>query len=146
VSVQVDDRAARRALRELAGVAPRSLPFAELGRRVEAKDAGALRRELFDLWLATGALDLHAHEAAFTVTPGECPLACPVARWHALQGGAVTNRWHQEVRLEQPTLRRVLGLLDGSRRVEDIAVAAGCPTEVARASVEALAESALVVA
>jgi SAM-dependent methyltransferase len=146
VSVQVDDATARRALRELAHVAPRALPFPELARRVDAKDTGALRRELFDLWLATGALDLHAHEPAFTVTPGERPLACPVARWHAHHGGAVTNRWHQEVRLDDAPLRRVLALLDGTRTLGNIAAATGCSVEVARVSVEALAAAALVVA
>jgi len=145
VSVQVEDATARRALRELAATAPRSLPFPELARRVGARDAAALRRELFDLWLATGALDLHAHEPTLTVTPGERPLACPVARWHALHGGPVTNRWHQEVRLDPPLLRPVLGALDGTRTTEDLAGAAGCPVEAARASVEALAAAALVV-
>jgi SAM-dependent methyltransferase len=146
VSVQVDDATARRALRELAGVAPRSLPFPELARRAEATDAAALRRELFDLWLATGALDLHVHEPTLAVAPTERPVACPVARWHALHGGPLTNRWHQEVRLDDAPLRRVLGLLDGTRTVTEVATAAGCSAEVARASVEALAAAALVVA
>jgi hypothetical protein len=147
VSVQVDDATARRALRELAAVAPRSLPFPEVARRVDAKDAGALRRELFDLWLATAALDLHTHEPPLAVAiAGARPLACPVARWHALHGGAVTNRWHQEVRLDPPLLRRVLALLDGTRTVDSLAAAVGCPVEVARASVEALSASALVIA
>jgi len=147
VSVQVDDATTRRALRELARVAPRSLPFPDLARHVDAADAAALRRELFDLWLATGALDLHVHEPALAV-PGEIdarPLACPVARWHALHGGAVTNQWHHEVRLDPPLLLQILGLLDGTRTVEVLAAAAGCTTEVARASVEALAAAALVV-
>ena len=146
VSVQVADATARRALRELAGVAPRSLPFPELARRVDAKDTAALRRELFELWLATGAVDLHAHEPALAVAPTERPLACPVARWHAHHGGAVTNRWHQEVRLDDALLRRVLSLLDGAHTLADIAAAAGCSAEVARASLEALAAAALVVA
>ncbi|HEY3819815.1 MAG TPA: class I SAM-dependent methyltransferase [Polyangiaceae bacterium] len=146
VSVQVEDATARRALRELALAAPRSLPFPELARRVDTRDPGALRRELFDLWLATGALDLHVNEPDFTVAPGARPVACPVARWHAVHGGAVTNRWHHEVRLDDAPLRRVLGLLDGARALDDVATAAGCPVEVARASVEALAAAALVVA
>ena len=146
VSVQVDDATARRALRELARVAPRSLPFPELTRHVEAKDTGALGRELFDLWLATGALDLHTHEPTLAVAAGERPLACPVARWHTHHGGAVTNRWHQEVELDDAPLRRVLGLLDGARTVTEIAAAAGCSAEVARARIEALAAAALIVA
>jgi SAM-dependent methyltransferase len=143
-SVQVDDAAARRALRELARVAPRSLPFPELARRIDAKDSAALREELFDLGLATGSLDLHVHEPAIGDAGAERPRACPVARWHALHGGPVTNRWHQEVRLDA-ALRRVLGWLDGTRAMDDLARAAGCPPNVAQASVEALAAAALIV-
>jgi ubiquinone/menaquinone biosynthesis C-methylase UbiE len=145
VSVQVEDAATRRALRELARVAPRSLPFLELAHGADANDAAALRRELFDLWLATGGVDLHVHEPIFTLTPGERPLACPAARWHAEHGGPITNRWHHEVRFDDAPLRRVLALLDGSRTVGDIAAAAGCSSSVARASVAALAAAALIV-
>jgi hypothetical protein len=144
--VHVDDATARRALRELARVAPRSLPFPDLARVAGAEDRAALARELFDLWLATGALDLHVHEPALVVTAGKRPLACPVARWHAVHGGAVTNRWHQEVRLDETPLRRVLAVLDGTRTMEDVAGAAGCSADTARASVAALAATALVVA
>lgn len=146
VSVQVDDATARRALRELARVAPRSLPFPELARRIDASDAAALRRELLDLWLATGGLDLHVHEPTVALAPGERPLACPVARWHAQHGGAVTNRWHQEVRLDDAPLRRVLARLDGATEIDDIAAGAGCSAEVARACLEALTAAALVIA
>ena len=146
VSVQIDDATTRRALRELARVAPRSLPFAELARRVASKDPAAPRRELFDLWLATGAVDLHVHEPSLAVAAGERPLACPVARWHARSGGAVTNRWHQEVRLDEAPLRRVLAVLDGTRTVGEVSTAAACSEDTARASVAALAAAALVVA
>jgi hypothetical protein len=111
---------------------------------VEAKDPGALRRELFDLGLATGSLDLHVHEPTLGDAGTGRPRACPVARWHALHGGPVTNRWHQEVRLD-PALRRVLGGLDGTRTVDDLGRTAGCPANVVQASVEALAAAALIV-
>ncbi len=145
VSVQIDDATTRRALRELARLAPRSLPFPELARAAGATDAAALRDELLDLWLATGGIDLHVREPAFTVAPGERPLACPVARWHAEHGGPITNRWHHEVRLEDAPLRRVLALLDGTRTLDDIAPLAGYEAEVARAGVAALAAAALIV-
>jgi hypothetical protein len=145
VSVQIDDATTRRALRELARLAPRSLPFPELARAAGAKDAPALRDELLDLWLATGGIDLHVREPAFAVAPGERPLACPVARWHGEHGGPITNRWHHEVRLEDAPLRRVLALLDGTRTLADIAPLAGCEAEVARAGVAALAAAALIV-
>jgi hypothetical protein len=146
VSVQVADGVTRRALRELALVAPRSLPFSELAGRVGASDKPALQKELFDLWLATGALELHTREPAVAVIAGVHPLACPVARWHALHGGAVTNRWHHEVRLADPVLRRVLGLLDGARTIDEVARDAGCSVETGRASVAALGAAALLLA
>jgi hypothetical protein len=144
LAVQVTDAATRRALRLLAEAAPRSLPFPELA-RLAAADVSALRPELFELWLATGALDLHVHEPAIAAAAGPRPLACPVARWHAANGGPVTNRWHQEVRLDDAPLRAVLAVLDGTRDVGGIARDAGCPVDVATASLQALAAAALLV-
>ncbi|HEY8039791.1 MAG TPA: methyltransferase domain-containing protein [Polyangiaceae bacterium] len=155
-SVQVAEPTARRALRELARIAPRSLPFPELAQRVGATPADVLRRELFDLWLATGSVDLHACEPAIAGADAASPRACPVAAWHARHGGAVTNRWHQEVRLDDRLLRWVLGRLDGSRTSDDLArelrdafPGAGARDEdlaaVARASIAALARSALLI-
>lgn len=141
-AVQVTDAAARRALRLLADAAPRSLPFPEIVRSVGA-DGPALRTELFDLWLATGALDLHVHEPLLGDGTSPRSVACPVARWHAVRGGPITNRWHQEVRLDDPPLRRVLALLDGSRTVDDVARDTGCTVDLARAGVTALARAAL---
>ena len=143
VTVQVMDRQARRALRRLAAAAPRSLAFAELARGTD--DTQALREELFDLWLATGAIDLHVREPALGDADSARPLACPIARWHAAHGGPITNRWHQEVRLVDPPMRDVLARLDGSRTVEECAAEVGCSTEVTRAAVGALAASALLV-
>lgn len=132
-SVLVSDPSARRALHRLADVRPASMPFAQVA-----------SEELFDLWLSTGGIDLHVHEPAL----GDClsprPEACPVARWHALHGGSITNRWHQEVVLSDPVLPRVLALLDGTRTAEDLVAAIGDAT-VARASIVVLARAALLV-
>jgi SAM-dependent methyltransferase len=141
VTVQVAHAGARAALRELERIAPRSLPMTELVHRALA--GADLPGELFDLWLATGAVDLHAHEPAIADGTSERPVACPVARWHARHGGPLTNRWHQEVRLDDAPLRAVLALLDGTRTVESAASAAGCTVDVARASIAALAAAAL---
>jgi SAM-dependent methyltransferase len=146
VSVQVADPATRRALRELAAIAPRSLPFVDLARAAAAQDPATLHGEVFDLWLATGAVDLHVHEPSLGDASSARPLACPVARWHAQRGGPITNRWHQEVLLEDARLRTVLPLLDGARTIDEVARAAGCSSEIARASVAALSAAALVVA
>jgi len=143
VTVQIAHAGLRAALHELARIAPRSLPVAELAGRV---DAGPdFVTELFDLWLATRVLDLHAHEPPLGDAASARPVACPVARWHARNGGPVTNRWHQEVLLEDPRLRAVLEVLDGAHTVESAAAAAGCTEKVTRAAVASLAAAALLV-
>jgi SAM-dependent methyltransferase len=118
--VQVHDPSTRRALHELSRVAPASVDLPELARRSGDASGAHLASELFDLWLATSALDLHVHQPCLASTPAERPLACPVARWHASNGGAITNRWHQEVRLDDDVLRLVLARLDGTRTAADL--------------------------
>jgi SAM-dependent methyltransferase len=124
--VQVGGAPARRALHELARAAPRPLAFDDLARRCLGQGAplGALRAlgsELFDLWLATGALDLYDHDLAVRSEAGDRPVACPVARWHARFGGVVTNRLHHEVLVPDAVVRWVLGRLDGTRTRRDLA-------------------------
>ena len=56
---------------------------------------------------------LHSFAPPLTVTPGERPVASPVARWQAAQGYEVVANLRQErVRLE-PLAARLLPLLDG---------------------------------
>ncbi|HEX8793147.1 MAG TPA: class I SAM-dependent methyltransferase [Polyangiaceae bacterium] len=132
-SVLVSDAATRRALHRLAEVAPRSLPCSQV--------AGG---ELFDLWLSTGGIDLHAREPTLGDERATRPEACPVARWHAVHGGTITNRWHQEVVLSDPVLRRVLALLDGTRGIDDVGASIG-DVRVAHTGAAALARAALLV-
>jgi SAM-dependent methyltransferase len=151
-------RGIRRGLHALARAAPHSLAFRELA-TTSASSADELRAELFDLWLASGAVDLHVREPRLRGTLGadRHPLACALARWHAAHGGAITNAWHQEVRLDDPLLRVVLARLDGTRSTGDLArelgesghtasLDAGARLELAQAAVEALASAALLVA
>ena len=118
--VQVSDAAARRALHELGRVAPLSLRFEELARRslpsgAPEESLHALASELFDLWLATGAIDLQDHEPAVTSVAGDRPVACALARAQARRGGAVTNRLHQAVLVPDAIVGWVLERLDGTR-------------------------------
>ena len=124
--VQVSDAAARRALHELASAAPRSLAFDVLASRVLPADAPeaahrALALELYDVWVATGALDLYDHDLEVHATAPERPVACPVARWHAQHGGVVTSRLHHEVLVPDAIVRWVLARLDGTRTPGDLA-------------------------
>ncbi len=159
--VQVSDAATRRALHELAIVAPGSLAFDEVARRCLPRAQPdlalqALASELFDLWLATGHLDLYDLDLAVRSRAGERPIACPVARWHAQHGGVVTNRLHQEVLVPDAIVRWVLARLDGTRTLHELAKearsldAAAATTDeelhaVVRASLERLVSCGLVV-
>jgi SAM-dependent methyltransferase len=144
--VQVVHPVTCRALRELAARAPRSMPFDDLARGEAPGSREALRDEIFDLWLATGAVELHAFEPALADASAARPRACPVARWHALHGGTITNRWHQEVRLPDRVLVSLLGCADGASDVEHLArrlrESLG-PARVSDAELEALVRAGL---
>jgi SAM-dependent methyltransferase len=159
--VQVSDPTARRALHELARNAPRSLAFDELARRSVGPGAGddaavALATELFDVWLATGGLDLRADAPGFATEPGERPKACPLARWQAKNEGVVTSRLHHEVLFPDAVVRWILARLDGTRTIGELAREArtldptGASTDaelerVVAASIERLTACALMV-
>jgi SAM-dependent methyltransferase len=148
----------RRVLHQLARVAPRSMPFAELA-SAAAIPPGELRDEAFDLWLATGTISLHVREPGppeAETARRDHPEAAALARWHAAHGGALTNRWHEEVELDDPLLRTLLARLDGSRSVDDLARELGQsgPTatldtdarlQLLRACLEVLASAGLLV-
>jgi SAM-dependent methyltransferase len=124
--VQVADPAARRALHRLARAAPRSLSFAEIADLALPADAPPparrdLASELFDLAIATGALDLYDHELAVRSETPARPVTCPVARWHAEHGGVITSRLHHEVLVPDAIVRWVLARLDGTRTPRDLA-------------------------
>jgi ubiquinone/menaquinone biosynthesis C-methylase UbiE len=118
--VQVVHAATCRALRELTACAPRSMAFGDLARGEGPGARDALRDEVFDLWLATGAVDLHTFEPTIGDASASRPRACPVARWHALHGGTITNLRHQEVRLPESPLVSLLGCLDGASDVAQL--------------------------
>jgi SAM-dependent methyltransferase len=148
-SVQVPE-AARGALVALAAAAPRALTLAELG----AAAGSDVARELFDLWLSTSGLDLHAFEPPLApASASERPTASPLARYHAARNGPLTNLWHQEVMAPEDVVRFVLSRLDGTRTREGVArevVAQGklAQTEaedLVRVTVDLLAASGLLV-
>jgi SAM-dependent methyltransferase len=126
-TVQVSDVALRRALHELARVAPRALSFEELARQVVGGAApanaavDALGSELVDLWLSVGAIDLLSAPPTLSTEAAERPIACPLARWQASHGRVITNRLHQEVEVPDTIVRWVLPRLDGTRTRHDLA-------------------------
>ncbi len=74
----------------------------------------AIVREHVLLAFTRGLVDLWLEPPAFTTTPGERPLASPLARWRASRGAEVVNLRHDAVPLE-PHERLLLAALDGTR-------------------------------
>jgi hypothetical protein len=151
--VQADGSLAA-ALSVLAEVAPASMPYGELARRVGVGAEDALPIDLKDLWLAGTGIDLHAREPTLCPVASRAPEACPVARWHAAHGGPITNLWHQEVVLPEAVVRVLLSLLDGAANHEELArrIAAELPAlsgtdaaSVVTAGLALLGQSALLV-
>jgi SAM-dependent methyltransferase len=145
---------ARRALHALAAAAPRSVRCEELA-RVLGTAPELLALVVKDLFLAFREVDLHEREPALVTAVSKAPRASAVARWHALEGGPVTNQWHQEVRLPDAIVRFVLGRLDGKETVQELVRAVSAregdrlsgaeATEIVRASLDLLARAALLV-
>ena len=63
---------------------------------------------------AGGIAEMHRQPQTFVSTLSERPIASRLARWQAVRGNLVTNRWHDSVRIQEIE-RHVLELLDGSR-------------------------------
>ncbi len=144
LTVEIADLHARRALRALARVTPASLGWDDLAR--DAGGGSALTTELFDAWLATGALDLHAFAPKLATFPSRHPRACPFARLRAARGGALTNAWHQEVVLPAPIVREVLACADGTRTDEELAAAVTASNLTPAERVAAVRKSLLILA
>ncbi|HEY1206426.1 MAG: class I SAM-dependent methyltransferase [Bryobacteraceae bacterium] len=62
-----------------------------------------------------GMVKLFAAPPALAASPGERPVASPLARIQARAGDAVTTLLHTSVELRDPIGRRLLALLDGTR-------------------------------
>ena len=116
----------------------------------------AMAAALYDVWIATPGLDLHAREPDFVTKASRLPRASAVARWHAMEGGPITNAWHQEVALAEPVVRFVLARLDGRKDAGQIAravreeqadrVSEAEAAAIVQASLEMLAKAGLLVA
>lgn len=103
---------------------PRRVPFNELLNRAReraGRDETTLdsdRRDLADFLVrcyAIGFASLHAHASTFVTEISERPMASPLARLQISQSDTVSTLCHQPVKIEDPLLREVLKLLDGTR-------------------------------
>ncbi len=125
-SLTTNNPVVKAALVALDRVRPRALTVAALWERVQADlgpslggitqpDEGAqvLAAALLRCFLSD-LVDLHVRPPRFADGPGERPIASPLARIQAEEGGRVTNLRRRSVDLDEFD-RLVLGQLDGSR-------------------------------
>jgi hypothetical protein len=103
--------ALQRILERLLGVAPRSLPIAELETLAPPplRPVAVLLSEAF----AADEIVLHIHPPPITESASERPLASPFARWQARRGGSITNLEHEPLLIADAPPRALLAVLDG---------------------------------
>jgi len=112
---------------------PRSVSVAEIAdwrERVLPAGAGSTRRPiefvLAELFLAD-LLDLRTAPATITAVPGERPEVFAPSRWISRERDVVPTLYHEPLRLNDPNVRRIVGLLDGTRTRDDLIRAVGGP-------------------
>jgi hypothetical protein len=124
---RVDHPLAKAALLRLNEAWPASLAFAELfpealdrarphwPKASEPESARLLLAEMLNRFHRLALIELHVHPAWFSKHAGERPLACPLVRLQARDQEVLTNRCHCLVRIENPVVRGLLTLMDGTR-------------------------------
>ncbi len=88
---------------------PRAVAVPELPG--DAREVEAILMSAF----TAGMVRLYADPPALAATPGERPVASPLARIQAVAGETVTTLLHTSIEIRDPVARRLLVLLDGTR-------------------------------
>ena len=119
-SVATSAPGTKRALAQLSSEYPASIPWEALHDQALRADKAAISlpadlMTMFGKGIVRAALD----PPSFVVTPGDLPLATPLARDQAQHDTAVTNRLHGAVKLDV-VAHWLLPHLDGSRTREDL--------------------------
>jgi SAM-dependent methyltransferase len=115
------------ALVKISGRFPRALAVAEL-LDAAGQHRATLLRELLNCWL-NGMLELYVEPpAVLAQPPGDKPRASLVARYLAAQNQTPINRRHWSIPVE-PTQRRFIQLLDGTRTRDQLATEMGMSRE-----------------
>jgi methyltransferase-like protein len=110
-ALKTDYPPAKSALFRLGTAWPQSLPFSDLA-------SGATDETLAEmLWqaFAAGLVEVNIRAWRFVTSPGERPVASPLARLEAQSASLVTNQRHTAVELEDDTDRYLVMHLDGTR-------------------------------
>jgi SAM-dependent methyltransferase/methyltransferase-like protein len=142
---------------ELGEAWPRALSYPELRQRacrragldgtLDPETEAKLIRMLVSS-LANALVDFHIYQPPFCAEVSERPLASAVARWEAEAGKPVTSLMLGSAALQEPELRSLLPLLDGTRDQETLRAELQrsdpqFTTEQLRGSLERLAEYGL---
>lgn len=114
------------ALAGMGAIWPRALPFDDLLRDVRSRAAGTgapaagddpkdveVLADILHSLFFSGQVELHLIPPACVGTPGERPLASPLARYEAARGSLVTNQRHRVLDLKDDVTRFLLVHLDG---------------------------------
>lgn len=94
-------------------------PQGDVGTSQYSEEANALGDVILKAYGA-GVVELHLHEPSFTVTPGERPIASPLARLQAQEGAMVSSLLYHSVKFEDTLGRKLLTLLDGTRNRQQL--------------------------
>lgn len=111
---------------------PRSISVVELGRWRAQKNAtpgdAVASRPIEELVIelhVAGLVDLRSAPVAVAAVPGERPEIFNAARWIAGEQEVVPSLYHEALRFQDPTARKLLALLDGTRTRDEIRAALG---------------------
>jgi len=134
-SMEVDEPVTKAAMLELLAVRPRALPFDELlsaargrlGRPAGSDADGDGDRLAADMLAGLSAVvDFHVSQPQWVTGRGERPVLNQLARWQLANGHkALTSLCHADIRVDSPTLRAMLLLMDGTRDVPSLAAELG---------------------
>lgn len=129
-----DEPLLRALKRLLVSLWPRSIPLAGLARALERQTAEPVGGVLSETAIVdalmrcygSGLAELYLHPPTVAVGDGERPAAFAPSRWQAANTtDVVANAYHDNIELNDPVLRPLLTLLDGTRTREQILADAG---------------------
>ena len=108
---------------------PNSIPVGELAEwrnRMLPANAGQphqpIEKLLAELYVAS-LVGLRTTPVNAVVTPGEFPVAFAAARWISREQEVVPTLYHEPIRLTDAAVRKLVGLLDGTRTRDDLIAA-----------------------
>lgn len=122
--VNIDQPPVVALLDRLIAAAPRALDYAEVSETLTGR--GLLPEQVPGLLLQMAIarlIELHLWEAPVAASLSERPRASACSRQEAQTRAHVANLWHKTVDLNDPTVRALFSLLDGTRTRADLLAA-----------------------